>query len=43
MRNDKFDSFPFSDSHIKDPPNNAAKPIESTNSSAGEPADMKPP
>jgi len=43
MRNDKFESLPLIDSQIKDPPSNAAKPIESTKSSAGEPAAIKPP
>ena len=43
IRNDNFEPLPFIDSQMKEPPNNAAKPIESTKSSAGEPADMKPP
>ena len=43
MRNDRLDLFPCNDSQMKDPPNKAAKPIESANNSNGEPPSIKSP
>ena len=42
-RSDKLDFFPVIDSQMKDPPTNAARPIESANSSNGDPAVIKSP
>jgi len=42
-RSDKLDFFPVIDSQMKDPPSNAARPIESANSSNGDPAVIKSP
>jgi hypothetical protein len=43
IRNDKSDFFPFNDSQMKEPPSNAARPIESANNSNGEPVSIKSP
>lgn len=40
IRNDKLDFLPSIDSQTKEPPSNAAKPIDSAKSSIGEPADI---
>lgn len=42
-RSDKLDSLPVIDNQMKDPPSNAAKPIESANNSNGELAVIKSP
>ena len=42
-RSDKLDFLPVIDSQMKEPPSNAANPMESTNNSNGEPADIKSP